>query len=206
MTNKPIESQENADTQEHIQDLQRRAKELAGGELSFFESEEMPPKLREQFWERVVDYEEAEWTTPFVLLTRGGMELTAPDELDDEQLKPKLWEVIRGLALLRMFLYSTDHLSDRELYQVLWHEVLLDECPSIPIDENSAWHIDLVSSGSEEDIELYLRYYADEKIRQDWAKDFPGDAMPVHETPPYDRDRHLPARDQPEWLLPGHAS
>ena len=206
MTNKPIESQENADTQEHIQDLQRRAKELAGGELSFFESEEMPPKLREQFWERVVDYEEAEWTTPFDLLVRGGMELPDPEELDDEQLKPKLWEVIHGLAMLRMFLYSTDHLSDRELYEVLWHEVLLDKCPSIPIDEDSACHIDLVGSGSEEDIELYLRYYADDQTRQEWAKDFPDDAMPGHETPPYDRDRHLPARDQPEWLHPGHAS
>ena len=206
MTKEPIESQENADTQEHIQDLQQRAKELAGGELSFFESEEMPPKLREQFWERVVNYEEGEWTTPFVLLTRGGMELNPPDELDDEQLKPKLWEVIRGLAMLRMFLYSTDHLSDRELYQVLWHEVLLDECPSIPIDEDSAWHIDLVGSGSEEDIELYLRYYADDQTRQDWAKDFPDDVMPVHDTPPYDRDRDLPARDQAEWRHPSLAT
>ena len=207
MTKKPpIEIQENADIQEHIQDLQRRAKELAGGELSFFESEEVPPKLREQFWERVVNYEEGEWTTPFDLLVRGGMELTAPEELDDEQLKPKLWEVIRGLALLRMFLYSTNHLSDRELYQVLWHEVLRDEGPTMPIDEYSAWHIDLVSSGSEEDIELYLRYYADEKTRQNWANDFPDDAMPVHETPPYDRDRHLPARDQAEWSHPSHAS
>ena len=166
----------------------------------------MPPELREQFWERVVNYEEGEWTTPFDLLERGGMELTAPEELDDEQLKPKLWEVIRGLALLRMFLYSTNHLSDRELYQVLWHEVLLDECPSIPIDEDSAWHIDLVGSGSVKDIELYLRYYADDRTRQDWAKDFPDDAMPVHETPPYDRDWRLPARDQAEWSHPSHAS
>ena len=94
MTKKPpIESQQNADTQEHIQDLQQRAKELAGGELSFFESEEMPPKLREQFWERVVAHEEAEWTTPFDLLVRGGMELPPPEELDDTQLVPKLWEV-----------------------------------------------------------------------------------------------------------------
>ncbi len=145
-------------------------------------------------------------TLLFDLLVRGGMELIAPEELDDEQLKPKLWEVIRGLAMLRMFLYSTNHLGDRELYQVLWHEVLLVECPSIPIDEDSAWHIDLVGSGSEEDMELYLRYYADDQTRQDWAKDFPNDTMPGHETPPYDSDRHLPARDQPEWLHPSHTS
>ncbi|MEI7869901.1 MAG: hypothetical protein WCI11_18595 [Candidatus Methylumidiphilus sp.] len=76
----------------------------------------------------------------------------------------------------------------------------------MPIDGDSAWHVDLVGSGSEEDIERYLRYYADEKTRQDWAKDFPDDVVPEHETPPYDRDRHLPTRDQAEGLHPGHAA
>ena len=155
--------------------------------------------LREQFWEHVVDFEEAEWITSFDLLVQGGMELSPPEELDDAQLNSKLWEVIRGLAMLRMFLYSTDHLSDRELYEELWHEVLREESPVMPIDDDSACHIDLVSSGSEEDNELYLRYYADEEDRQLWAKDWPNDAMPAHETPPYDRDRHLPTRDQAEW-------
>jgi hypothetical protein len=118
----------------------------------------------------------------------------------------KLWEVIRGLAMLRMFLYSTDHLGDRELYEELWHKVLREEGPTMPIDEDSAWHIDLVGSGSEEDMEIYLlRYYADDQTRQDWAKEFPDDAMPVHETPPHDRDRHLPARDQAEWRHPNLA-
>ncbi len=47
MTKKSIENQENSDSQEqHIQHLQQRAKELAGGELSFFESEEMPPNWK----------------------------------------------------------------------------------------------------------------------------------------------------------------
>jgi len=90
-----------------------------GGELSFFESEEMSQELREQFWERVVAYEKAEWITPFELLVQGGMELPAPEELDESQLTAKLWEVIPGLAMLRVFLYSTDHLSNRELYEEL---------------------------------------------------------------------------------------
>lgn len=98
--------------------------------------------------------------------------------------------------MLHMFLYSTDHLSDRELYEELWHEVLREKNPVITINENSACHIDLVSSGSEEDNELYLRYYADEETRHRWAKDWPNDVMPTHEAPLYDRDRHLPTRDQ----------
>ncbi len=201
MTKKPTKTKEDADRQEHIQDLQRRAEEFVGGDLSFFESEEMSQDLREQFWERVVAFEKAEWITSFELLVQSGIELPAPAELDDSQLTAKLWEVIYGLAMLRMFLYNTDHLSDRELYEELWHEVLREENPVMPINENSACHIDLVSSGSEEDDELYLRYYSDEEARHRWAKDWPNDAMPEHEAPPYDRDRHLPARDQAEWQL-----
>ncbi|TAN67263.1 MAG: hypothetical protein EPN17_11440 [Methylobacter sp.] len=189
-----------------IRDLQHRAEEFVEDELSFFESERMPQELREQFMEYVEAYEAAEWTTSFELLVRGGMELPAPEQLDDSQLSAKLWEVIRGMAMLRMFLYCTDHLSDRELYEELWHQVLRDETPDLPTNEDSACHIDLVSSGSEEDIELYLRYYADEETRRDWAKDWPNDVIPAHEAPPYDRDRHLPARDQAEWRNCGKPS
>jgi hypothetical protein len=41
-----------------------------------------------------------------------------------------------------------------------------------------------------------LKYYADEDARRDWLKDFPDYDIPVHENPPYDRDRDLP---QAEW-------
>jgi hypothetical protein len=196
MPKKPIENKESADRQAHIQDLQRRAEELMGDELSFFESEDMSHELRGQFWEYVVAYEEAERITSFDLLVQGGVALPAPEELDDMQLTAKLWEVIRGLALLRTFLYNTNHLSDRELYEQLWHEELLVENPDMPVDENSACHIDLVGSGSEEDSELYLRYYADEEDRNQWAKDWPNTVIPAHETSPYDRDRYLPTRNQ----------
>jgi len=196
MPKRPVQVKEDAERQEHILDLQRRTKELAGDELSFFESEDMPRELQEQFWERVVAFEEAEWGTSFDRLVQSGIELPAPEELDDSQLSAKLWEVIRGLAMLQTFLYSTDHLSDRELYEELWHEVLREETPYMPVNDNSICHIDLVSSGSEHDNELYLRYYADEEDRRRWAKDWPNDAMPEHEALPYDRDRHLPSRNK----------
>ncbi len=199
MPKKPIENKESADSQAHIQDLQRRAEAFVSDELSFFESEDLSQTLREQFWEYVVAFEEAERITSFDLLVQGGVALPAPEELDDRQLNAKLWEVIRGLALLRTFLYSTNHLSDRELYEELWHEQLRVENPDMPIDENYACHIDLVGSGSEEDSELYLRYYADEEERNQWAKDWPNDIIPARETPPYDRDRYLPTRDQHQF-------
>ncbi len=192
MPKKPIENKESAESQAHIQDLQRRAEAFVSDELSFFESEELPQALREY----VLTYEEAEINTSFDLLVQGGMALPAPEKLDDMQLTAKLWEVIHGLALLRTFLYSTNHLSDRELYEELWYEELLVENPYMPDDENSVCHIDLVGSGSKEDSELYLRYYADEEDRNEWAKDWPNDIIPAHETPPYDRDRYLPTCNQ----------
>jgi hypothetical protein len=60
-------------------------------------------------------------------------------------------------------------------------------------------HLDLVSSGSKEDIHAWMKYYADRDTRRDWLKDFPDYDMPAHENPTYDRDRHLP---QAEWPCP----
>ena len=206
MPKKPKKNNIDIEKLDNIRDLKRRAEEFVSDELTFYESDEMSDTLREQFWERVEAFESLEWITSFDLLVQGGMALPAPKELDDLQLTAKLWEVIRGLAMLRMFLYNTNHLSDRELYKELWHHVLREENPVMPINENSACHIDLVSSGSEEDIELYLRYYADEEARQIWSKDWPEDDIPEHEAPPYDRDRYLPARDQAEWQNCSQAS
>lgn len=74
------------------------------------------------------------------------------------------------------------------------------------LSNDSAWYIDLLGIGSEEDNLLYLRYYADEETRQQWAQDWPGDILPASETPPYDRDPHLPASEQAEWRVHAHPS
>lgn len=183
---------ENSDREARINELKRQAEELAGGEMTSWESDELPPELAEEFWQSVVAYEAAPWTTHFQQLEEAGVELPPPEAMDDQTLTAKLWEVIERLAEMRVFLISTDHLSDRELYTVLWNDVLHEETKALPLDEYSAYHIDLVSSGSEEDIYLWMKYYADEETRQWWLDDFPDYEMPEHEYPPYDRDRHLP--------------
>lgn len=191
MSKKPIATK-------NIQDSQLKDEELMDNELSFFDSE-MSPELREQIMDSMLNYENAELISSFTLLEQGGMALPEPDTLDDTQLTAKLWEVIRGLAMLRMFLYNTDHLSDRELYEDLWHDLLREESPAMPIDADSAWHLDLLGYESAEDNDIYLRYYADEETRSYWAQDWPDDVIPPHQMPPYNRDRHLPERDQAEW-------
>lgn len=133
----------------------------------------------------------------FDILPEAGILLPPPKQLDDGQLTEKLWEVIDALAHHGTFLQNTDHLSDRQLYAELWNDLLREE-PFEPVPEDLGQgfcFIDLVGSGSEEDIHLLLKHYADESFRQSWQKDWPDDPIPDHEDPPYDRDRLLP---QPE--------
>ncbi|HET9838040.1 MAG TPA: hypothetical protein VFR84_07380, partial [Candidatus Angelobacter sp.] len=135
------------------------------------------------------------WTTNFQQLENAGVALPAPDSLKDEELAAKLWEVIQKLALLHVFIEQTDHLSDRELYTELWTNSLREESKAMPMVAGSAWHIQLLGSCSEEDMRLYLKFYADDDFRRHWHQDFPKDPIPPHEDPPYDRDRLLPKPD-----------
>jgi len=175
--------------------LKRRAEELCGGQMEVSNLDGCPAEMEESFWGHVVDYEEAPWTTNFHQLESAGVSLPPPDSLNDQELTAKLWEVIHKLALLQVFIEQTDHLSDRELYAHLWTDSLREETKMLPLAANSAWHIQMLGGGSEEDNQLYLKYYADDASRQQWQADFPNDPLPAHQDPPYDRDRLLPKPD-----------
>jgi hypothetical protein len=183
------------DQDKRIEDLKRRAEELCDGQMEMAIQDDCPAEMEESFWKHVVDYEEAPWTTHFQQLESAGVSLPPPDSLNDQELTAKLWEVIHSLALLRVFIEQTDHLSDRELYSHLWTDSLREDTKMLPQDADSAWHIQLLSSGSEEDNQLYLKYYADDDWRRHWRQDFPNDPIPAHQDPPYDRDRLLPKPD-----------
>ena len=192
--------EDEAEREKRIAELKRQAEELTGGKMVEGEMEEPPPEVAEQFWEYVVAYEKAPWTTNFKQLEEAGIELPAPETLDDEQLAKKLWEVIRALALLRVFLEETDHLSDRELYTELWSDMLREEVKAMPPDPDGAYHLSPLGGCSEEDIQLQMKYYADDEWRQQFQEEFPDFVMPEHEDPPFDRDRLLP---QPNYDGPG---
>jgi hypothetical protein len=180
------------DPEKRIEDLKRRAEELCGGQMEVGTLDDCSAETEEAFWQQLVDYEEAPWTTHFQQLEKAGVSLPPPDSLKDKELTAKLWEVIQKLALLHVFIEQTDHLSDRELYTHLWTDSLREETKALPMDANSAYHLQMLGSGSEEDNLLYLKYYADDAWRRQWHKEFPGDPIPRHEDPPYDRDRVLP--------------
>lgn len=181
--------------EKNIDDLKRRAAALCGGQMQTASPDDCPAEVEEGFWKHVVEYEEAPWTTHFQQLERAGVSLPSPDSLNDEVLKAKLWEIIQKLALLRVFISQTDHLSDRELYTHLWTDTLRQETKAMPLTADAAYHIEMLGSWSEEDTRLYLKYYADDDWRRQWHKDWPKDRIPAHQDLPYDRDRLLPKAD-----------
>lgn len=178
--------------EDKIEALKRQAEELCGGQMKAGSMGDCPEEVEEEFWTHIVNYEKAPWTTNFQQLEDAGVSLPAPDSLTDEELTAKLWEVIQKLALLHVFIEETNHLSDRELYTHLWTDPLKEETKALPPAANAACHIQPLGGCSEEDNQLYLKYYADEAWRRQWHKDFPKDPIPEHEDPPYDRDRLLP--------------
>jgi hypothetical protein len=191
-----VAKQEAEDNQDkRIEDLKRRAEELSDGQMEMGISDDCPAETEESFWKYVVEYEEAPFTTNFDQLEKAGVSLPAPESLNDQELTEKLWEVIHKLALFQVFIEQTDHLSDRELYTHLWTDSLREETKMLPEAANSAWHIQPLGGCSEEDNQLYLKYYADDDWRRHWHEDWPDDPIPEHEDPPYDRDRLLPKPD-----------
>jgi hypothetical protein len=128
-------------------------------------------------------------------LITDGVALPPPDSLRPDEIDATLQNVIIGLARRRTFLSYTNHLSNDELYRLLWEETLNEATHELDDSMGDcACHIDLLSDGSEQSNLLRLQYYADELERNDWLDGFPDDTLPPHLDPPYDRDRHLPQR------------
>lgn len=128
---------------------------------------------------------------PLALLRGQGIEIPDDDAaLDDAALHAKLWEVLHAMAALGMVVEFTDHLTDRELYRWLVTEALAEET-FLSGDAAGTWHVSPIGSGSEEDVAIHLRFYADDQERNEWLRDF-GDPLPPKEPRRADRDRLLP--------------
>jgi hypothetical protein len=196
--------------QQRLVELRNQVHDISGGEAQFGPAGDGLSLEQEiEFLERIVAFETAPRITWLERLKSAGYDMPDPATLSNEEIGLEVWQVIQRLSELRAFLYQTDHLSDRELYEHLYRDTLSAETLDFPPDPDSACHLDLIGSGSEEDIACWLRYYADEEEREDWLEQFPEDPLPPREKPPHDRDRLLPKRDYPEsplveildWLL-----
>ena len=175
--------------EERIAKLRAELEKL-GGSTSTLES--MPADMEEEFLRHVLEYETAQPISLLRLLENSGLQVPAPETLDDDALKLKLKEIIEKMASLGAYLLHTNHVSDRDLYKYLYDDALREETVLFPENPSYAYMIDLTGSGSEEDNQTYLKYYANADYRRQWRRDWPDDVIPEHEDPPFDRDRFLP--------------
>jgi hypothetical protein len=184
-----IQFTEEPSQEERIAKLRAELKRLGGSTTTL---DSMPADIEEEFLRHVLEYETAEPISLMRLLENSGMEVPAPATLEKDALRIKLKEIIERMASLGAYLLHTNHLSDCELYDYLYHDGLREEAVLFPENPSYAYMIDLTGSGSDEDNQNYLKYYADEEHRRQWAHDWPNDAIPEHEEAPFDRDRFLP--------------
>ena len=180
---------EEPNQEQRIAKLREEIRKLGGSAMSL---EDLPADVEEEFLRHVLEYETAEPISLFRMLENSGLELPSPESLGNVDVTTKLTETIERMASLGAYLLHTNHLSDLALYEYLYNDGLREEAVLFPENRGYAYMIDLTGSGSEEDNHVYLKYYADEQQRQQWALDWPDDTMPEHEDPPFDRDRHLP--------------
>ncbi len=131
-------------------------------------------------------------SVPYDEIVGAGVELPPAEEMSDAEVSRTLDRMIEALAGMNVCVTSTDHLSDRELYRRMCDDVLREPTEVFPGSELGVTTIDIIGGCSEEDIQVYLTYYADDETREMWASDWPEDPLPEKKPHPYDRDRLLP--------------
>jgi len=91
-----------------------------------------------------------------------------PDLLTDDDLHQILWDVIYRLFERRIVLDFTDHLSDRQLYCLIYRDILPAREKKLDA-VNTYLHWDCTGPGG---AEIWLKYYASDQEREDWAETY----------------------------------
>ena len=140
--------------------------------------------------------------TPYFQLEKRGVPPPAIEELSDEDVERELTNLIWNLADLQIFIGDIEHLDDRTAYAAL-----LDFCDEpnmfFPGNKRAACHWSPIDTGSDEDDEIYLRYYASDFIRASRLTDF-GGPVPEKLPKPFPRpwipvwNPHIDAGEQEE--------
>jgi hypothetical protein len=106
-----------------------------------------------------------------------------PDALRDADLHKILWDVIGKLFQKRIVLDFTEHLSDRELYCLIFRDILPAREKKLEYPGN---YLHWDCTGPNGDPDVWLRYYATEEDREDWSESY-GLPLPPRLPLPYPR-------------------
>jgi hypothetical protein len=112
------------------------------------------------------------------------LRLPRPSVLGDAALHGILENVIAKLFEKRIVLDFTDHLTDRELYTLIYRDILPVREKKLDLGTNYI-HWDCAGAGGDPDV--WLRYYASDDDRECWAEMY-DQPLPPRGIPPYPRD------------------
>lgn len=182
------------DQEIRINELKAEAEEITGCEMGEGINPDVQPEMEEMFWQDVVDIERGGFVQGHEELAEQGIHLPAPEEVKDEDLPALLAELLQRLGDGGTYVFHTNHMSDRELYEKLWRDSLNEWKPRTrPRSEMAGgFFMDMAGGDSRDSRHAYLKYYADEDSRRRHCQDWPDEELPPREAPPYDRDRTLP--------------
>ncbi|MCA9214956.1 MAG: hypothetical protein KDB27_17915 [Planctomycetales bacterium] len=147
----------------------------------------MPTSMENEYLASMLEWERAP-VLPISRWFRPELRLPRPDDLNDEQLTEVLWDTINKLYQKRIVLEFTEHLSDYELYCLIFRDIL----PSLEkkiARRNTFLHWQCIDDVGSADI--WLRYYATADERAMWAEET-GRLLPASEPPPF--PRRMPRR------------
>lgn len=142
----------------------------------------MPTQAENEFLASMLEWERAP-VLPISRWFRPELRLPPPDSLEDSHIHELLWDAIRKLYSKRIVLEFTDHLSDRELYRLVYRDIL----PSLEKRiERSHTYLHWHCLDATQETDVWLRYYATEEEREGWAEES-DEPLPPAEPKPYPR-------------------
>ncbi len=166
---------------ERIVHLRRQAETRNSGE-----------PLDHGYWALVHDLEHASPTTNLKQLAEIGIEPLDPVCLEEQTLATELEVIIEGLAVLEVYLLHTDHLDDRELYEMLHRRLLRETVRDVPTGVGVREWLDLAGGI---DSEIWYRFHASDDQRAEASRR--GVIVPERGIAKVDRDRRLPRPPRP---------
>ena len=157
--------------------------------VNLLNTRRLPTPLENEFlasmlaWERAPVLPISQWFQPELVLP-------SPDTMSQEQLNSQLWKTIQQLYNVRIVLDFTDHLSDRQLYTLIYRDILPSPEKKIDLPKNFLhWHC----LDDSDEPETWLRYYASKQDRRDWFAE-KGLPLPRSQQPSF--PRKMPRRPQ----------
>jgi hypothetical protein len=177
----------NGSSEAEVDDLMRNAELRAEIEPYFDESvsrifwRSFPIRFENDFLASMLEWEVSP-VEPIYRWFEPELRIPVPESLNDDKLSLILFDLIGKLFEKKIVLDFSDHLSDRELYVLIYRGILPSREKNLR-HRNSYIHWDC----SYGDADVWLKYYASDDDREQWSDSY-GEPLPPKQLPLYHRD------------------